>query len=77
MSGKLQKESGVIHIIAATMTDLSPHLERLSQPLPQAGDFLANADEVRRPVNEDSRVTRRGPVMPSEARVLPKGRNFQ
>jgi error-prone DNA polymerase len=74
--GKLQKESGVIHVVAATMIDLSPYLERLSQALPRGSHFTANADEVRRPVNEDPRVTRRGPVAVEEARVLPKGRNF-
>lgn len=45
---------------------------------PRGGDFLSNADEVHRPINEDSRITtRRGPVEPSAAKVLPKGRNFQ
>ena len=74
--GKLQEESGVIHVIAATLTDLSPHLEQLSQTVPPRGDFCANADEVHRPVNEDARVARRGPAASAEARVLPKGRNF-
>jgi error-prone DNA polymerase len=77
VKGKLQIESGVIHIVAATLTDLSIHLEQLSEALPPRADFLANADEVRRPVNEDVRVTRRGPEAKGNARVLPKGRNFQ
>ena len=75
--GKLQIESGVIHVVAHTLTDLSGHLEQLSESVPPSTHFLANADEVRRPVNEDVRVTRRGPASDSTARVLPKGRNFQ
>jgi error-prone DNA polymerase len=77
VKGKLQIESGVIHVVAATLIDLSIHLEQLSEALPPRGDFLANADEVRRAVNEDVRVTRRGPEAKGSARVLPKGRNFQ
>ena len=74
--GKLQKESGVIHIVANALTDLSPHLETLSEAPPSSGDFLANADEVRRPVNEDARLNRRRRQVHAQARVLPKGRNF-
>ncbi|MDX2266448.1 MAG: error-prone DNA polymerase [Hyphomicrobiales bacterium] len=74
--GKLQKESGVIHVVAATLVDLTPHLESLSEAVPPSGDFLANADEVRRPVNEDQRLHRRRRAVTAEAKVLPKGRNF-
>jgi error-prone DNA polymerase len=77
VKGKLQKESGVIHVVAGTLTDLSRHLEQLSETLPPSGDFLSNADEVRRPVNEDSRITRRGPLVGEAEKVLPRGRNFQ
>ncbi len=76
VKGKLQKQSGVIHVVATTLTDLSPHLETLGRSVPPSGDFLANADEVRRPVNEDQRLHRRRRVVPAEAKVLPKGRNF-
>jgi error-prone DNA polymerase len=75
--GKLQKESGVIHVVARTLTDLSPHLGTLNETVPPSGDFVANADEVRRPVNEDQRLHRRQrTVSPPEANLLPKGRNF-
>ncbi|MDX2266225.1 MAG: hypothetical protein NW215_14790 [Hyphomicrobiales bacterium] len=74
--GKLQKESGVIHVVAVSLIDLSPHLETLSDAVPPSGDFLANADEVRRPVNEDQRLHRRRRAVPAEAKVLPRGRNF-
>jgi error-prone DNA polymerase len=47
VKGKLQKESGVIHVVAVTLTDLSRHLEQLSETLPPSGDFLSNADEGR------------------------------
>jgi hypothetical protein len=67
----------VIHVVAAQLTDLSVHLEQLSEALPPRAHFLANADEVRPPVNEDLRVTRRGPAAQDHARMLPKGRNFQ
>ena len=77
MKGKLQIESGVIHVVADNLTDLSVHLEQLSESVPSSTHFLANADEVRRPVNEDLRVTRRGPAANVNAKVLPKGRNFQ
>ena len=32
--GKLQIESGVIHVVAHTLTDLSAHLEQLSESVP-------------------------------------------
>jgi error-prone DNA polymerase len=46
--GKLQSESGVIHIVAERMNDLTPMLGLLSE----AGgtiSVLAHADEVKRP----------------------------
>jgi error-prone DNA polymerase len=48
VSGKLQSESGVIHIIAERMEDLTPMLGQLSD---EGRDIetLAHADEVRRP----------------------------
>jgi error-prone DNA polymerase len=75
VTGKVQKESGVIHVVATQLTDLSPYLERLNRPLPSPASFLANADEVRRPVNEDARLHRRA-TGSGRAKVLPKGRNF-
>jgi error-prone DNA polymerase len=35
VKGKLQIESGVIHVIAGKLTDLSIHLEQLSEALPR------------------------------------------
>ena len=49
VTGKLQSESGVIHIVAEHIEDITARLSALT-----AGTFgdhgLANADEVRRPV---------------------------
>jgi error-prone DNA polymerase len=91
VTGPLQNEKGVIHVVLEHIEDLSPLLRRLSEehgPI----NALANADEVRRP-NErhkmqhpragDSLVTllkekpgRRSPEAAEIAQVMPKGRNF-
>ena len=49
--GKVQNEDGVIHVVAEHLEDLTPLLPTIANmeyPL----DSLANADEVRSPVNE-------------------------
>jgi DNA polymerase III alpha subunit len=48
VTGKLQSESGVIHVVAERLEDLTPMLVVLSE---DAGDLeaLARCDEVRRP----------------------------
>jgi error-prone DNA polymerase len=48
VTGKLQNESGVIHVVAERLEDLTPMLAALSE---DAGDLeaLARGDEVRRP----------------------------
>ena len=48
VSGKLQNEAGVIHIIAERMEDLTPMLGLLSERGPML-DSLAPSDEARRP----------------------------
>jgi error-prone DNA polymerase len=48
VTGKLQSESGVIHIVAERMEDLTPWLGMLSEAGHMIG-ALARADEVRRP----------------------------
>jgi len=49
ITGKLQSESGVIHVIANRLEDLTPMLVSLCE---ETGDLhsLARADEVRRPL---------------------------
>ncbi len=49
--GRLQSESGVIHIVAREIENLTPWLAELSEEAAAMGG-LANADEVRRPVAE-------------------------
>ena len=90
VTGKLQNEAGVIHVVAERITDLTPLLRQLSE----AGDelsSLANCDEVRRPISEFRlrpqparselrRLLREEPALAEEltaiASVMPKGRNF-
>ncbi|MEM1046265.1 MAG: error-prone DNA polymerase [Pseudomonadota bacterium] len=53
VSGRVQSESGVIHIVADRLEDLTPLLTRLSEDAGEI-DGLAHADEVKRP-QEDIR----------------------
>jgi error-prone DNA polymerase len=90
VNGTLQNESGVIHVVADRIEDLTPLLRRLSGN-PDDLQALMPVDEVRRPVREDHRHPRRhnpliaiakeDPVLGEELRqmaaaVMPKGRNF-
>jgi error-prone DNA polymerase len=91
VTGPLQSASGVIHVVAEDIRDLTPLLRRLSDEH-SCVDALAPTDEVPRPVIErhrhprtgDSLVTllKEGPDRASEltavqtAKVMPKGRNF-
>jgi DNA-directed DNA polymerase III PolC len=90
VTGELQNESGVIHVVARHMEDLSPLLRRLSD----AGttiDASVRCDETKRPISEKRRPVDHGkarrqaeqasllPDLPpaADARaVIPKGRNF-
>jgi error-prone DNA polymerase len=65
VTGRLQSEQGVIHVVAERLEDLSPLLARLSEE-EIGNNGLARADEVRRPVDEhrqkvkpNSRLTRK------------------
>jgi error-prone DNA polymerase len=78
VDGLLQKEGEVIHVIAARLHDYSPLLAGLSgNPFEPS---LTNADEVRRPVENDSRAhprnIRHNLSYKPAAGVMPKGRNF-
>jgi error-prone DNA polymerase len=92
VTGRLQSEQSVIHIVAERLENLSPLLARLSSDsIGSAG--LAPTDEVKRPVDErwvkvkpSSRLTRLLAAEPEliedvkamhdAASVMPKGRNF-
>jgi len=78
VDGIVQKEGEVIHVVAHRLHDYSPLLARLS-----GNDFettATNADEVRRPVEADSRShprnVRHNLSYKPAAGVMPKGRNF-
>lgn len=91
--GRLQRESGVIHVVAEHMEDMTQALGLLKGETHSFG-AMSRADEVLHPVNEEAREKRaiknlrlagrdvaRHTDSQSELRrdagVLPKGRNFQ
>jgi len=71
VTGRLQSEHGVTHVVAERLEDLSCLLASLSA---RGADLiaLARADEVRRPQGRDPREKAARAV----AAVMPKGRNF-
>jgi error-prone DNA polymerase len=84
VDGRLQRTQGtavpVIHVVAAKLIDRSADLAALSDT-PLANQSLARADEVRRPVDEDQRITKArraatGGRHPRDIRVIPKSRDF-
>jgi error-prone DNA polymerase len=48
VTGRLQREAGVTHVVAERLEDLSPALGAIAQAAPGVG-ALARADEVKRP----------------------------
>src|SRR5258707_2399292 len=73
VSGELQQESGVIHVVAARLEDLTSLLARLTEDAP-AIVSLARADAVKRPHDEniDSRARgRRNPPRIAAPAQLP------
>ena len=91
VTGKLQNEQGVIHVVAERLNDLTPLLRRLSDHGPTI-EALARCDEVKRPGPETRpsrhpragdalvRLLREEPALAEELlatkAALPKGRNF-
>ena len=92
VTGLLQNEKGVIHIVADHFEDLTSLLRRLSEPGAHM-DPTSPTDEIKRPVISRQRHPRSGdalvtmlkekPAMTEElavaahtAKVMPKGRNF-
>jgi DNA polymerase III alpha subunit len=89
VTGPLQNEKGVIHVVLEHIEDLSALLRRLSDahgPI----DIRAHADQARRPIVERHRHPRAGDSLVTAlkeqpehfreaaavAQVMPKGRNF-
>jgi len=59
VSGEVQQESGVIHVVAARLDDLTALLARLTEDAPPI-ESLARADAVKRPHDEDVDSRARG-----------------
>jgi error-prone DNA polymerase len=93
VTGKLQSEQGVIHIVAERMNDLTPMLGLLSEAGPTIG-ALARADEAHKTEPTETRKRQgsrfaqpprlddpRAPSSPLEtvdvAEAMPAGRNFR
>jgi DNA polymerase III alpha subunit len=87
VTGMLQNEHGVIHVVAEHLEDLSPLLRLLSET-PAALQTLARCDHIKRPEPGNRSAKRRTEKHAQLARenaqveeaaavaVLPKGRNF-
>ena len=86
--GKLQSESGVIHIVAEKIEDLTPWLSALLEEVgaatpsvtDQTGNHLREESSKRsgRPDIRNAPITQDIATLSGEAeRVMPKGRNFQ
>jgi error-prone DNA polymerase len=87
VSGKLQCESGVIHIVAENMQNLTSWLTDLSEKATMLEPY-GPADEVKRGIDIDHRVRRKERTHPTEravdssdmlqeiATIMPRGRNF-
>jgi len=93
VTGKLQNEFGVIHVVAERLDDLTALLKRLADDT-GCVEALANCDEVRRPIPEwrlpPRAVTSLSTLITEEPKladeltpatkvraVMPKGRNFR
>jgi len=91
VTGKLQNEFGVIHVVADRLDDLTPLLKRLADDT-GCVEALARCDEVKRPTTE-RRLPPRAATSPAALTdapepaadlapaakvraVMPKGRNF-
>lgn len=79
VTGRLQREGLVIHVIADKLEDLSGELFKLSETSTTLGDNgLARADEVRRPQEDprDVAVLKAWRLKRRAAKILPKSRDF-
>jgi error-prone DNA polymerase len=88
VTGKLQNEQGVIHVVAERLEDLTPLLRRLADDGGKV-DALVRCDEVKRPIPEWRLPPRSVKALqslftdepqpadaPDIGAVMPKGRNF-
>ena len=76
ITGRVQNEAGVIHMVADSFEDLTPMLGLLSQEGVQLSN-LAHADELRHPQDRPKQYDRAQRLaLAAEASVMPRGRNF-
>jgi error-prone DNA polymerase len=77
ITGRVQNEAGVIHVVADEFQDLTPWLSRLSDAGPHIS-ALANADELRHPQDRPDKQRERAErlALTTEVAAMPKGRNF-
>jgi error-prone DNA polymerase len=86
ITGRVQNEAGVIHVVAEQCEDLTPMLAQLSRQGSEISG-LARADEVRRPQSRDKvkatpllELPEPPPVLDETLaemrRIMPRGRNF-
>ena len=76
ITGRVQNEAGVIHMVADSFEDLTPMLGLLSQEGVQLSN-LAHADELRHPQDRPKQYDRAQRLaLAAEAAVMPRGRNF-
>jgi error-prone DNA polymerase len=68
--GRLQREGRVIHLIAETLTDLTPELRHLRHSTTDPETFTASLDRAMSPADEFKRA------VPDARDAMPKGRNF-
>jgi error-prone DNA polymerase len=73
--GTLQREQGVIHVVAKELFDMSAHLTRLSEKRGGDDDSLSPGDEVRHEGQGSRGKAQR--KKDGLVQILPKGRNFQ
>lgn len=79
VTGELQREGEVIHLVAARARDWSEALDALTQG-DEAGGFhsaLARADEVTRPSADARERPRRRLAAPQTAAIIPSSRDFR
>jgi error-prone DNA polymerase len=73
--GTLQREQGVVHIVAGELIDMSRYLASLSDKHGGTDAFLSPTDHVKHGGEDPRGKPRRRKGLLSQ--VLPKGRNFQ
>jgi error-prone DNA polymerase len=73
VSGRLQREGLVVHVVAEKIDDLSHELYRLSDP----EIALASAGETKQPARLDPRTTPHCHPRNAPARLIPKSRDFR